>query len=74
MIIAPCNGIHTFFMRFTIDVLFVDRQGTVLKVCRGLKPWRIGLSLRAFAALEFATQPDRPPEIVKGDRLEIMYK
>ena len=74
MILAPCNGIHTFFMRFTIDVLFVDRQGKVLKVCRALRPWRIGFSLRAFAALEFATQPERRPDVAQGDRLEIVYK
>ena len=74
MILAPCNGIHTFFMRFTIDVVFVDRQGRVLKICRALKPWRIGFSLRAFAALEFATPGHGRRDVAAGDQLEITAK
>jgi len=52
MIIAPCNSIHTFFMRFPIDAAFVDRQGVVLKASAELVPWRVALSLRAFAVIE----------------------
>jgi uncharacterized membrane protein (UPF0127 family) len=39
--IEPCNSIHMFFMRFAIDVLFLDRQQRVKKVMLNLKPWRI---------------------------------
>jgi uncharacterized membrane protein (UPF0127 family) len=39
--IEPCNSIHMFFMRFPIDVLFLDRQRRVKKVMLNLKPWRI---------------------------------
>ena len=39
--IEPCNSIHMFFMRFAIDVLFLDRQRRVKKVMLGLKPWRV---------------------------------
>ena len=39
--IEPCNSIHMFFMRFAIDVLFLDRQRRVKKVMLNLKPWRI---------------------------------
>jgi uncharacterized membrane protein (UPF0127 family) len=38
--IEPCNAIHTFFMRFPIDVVYLDRQGTVVDVCRAVRPWR----------------------------------
>ena len=69
MILAPCNGIHTFFMRFAIDVVFTDRQVRVLKVVRGLKPWRIGFSLRAFSALEFAAGGHDDTVVAKGDQL-----
>lgn len=41
LILDPCNSIHTFFMRFTIDVLFVDKQGKVIKACKNIKPYRI---------------------------------
>lgn len=38
--IEPCNSIHTFFMRFPIDAVFVDSKGKVLRVYRALQPWR----------------------------------
>ena len=54
LVIAPCNAVHTFFMRFPIDVLFVDRQGRVLRVAREVRPWRIAAAWRAFAVIELA--------------------
>jgi uncharacterized protein len=71
MIIAPCNAIHTFFMRFTIDLVFADRQGLVVKLYRSVRPWRIRVSLGAFAALELAAGSIEGSEIAKGDRLSI---
>lgn len=38
--LEPCNGIHTLLMRFPIDVLVLDRAGTVLRVVPHLRPWR----------------------------------
>lgn len=52
IVIAPSNSIHMFFMRFAIDVVFVARDGTVVKTCARLRPWRIALSWRAFAVVE----------------------
>ena len=53
MWITPCNGIHTFFMRFAIDAVFIDRRQRVVRVCAGLLPWRIvPLVLRAHSVLE----------------------
>src|SRR6185436_20879192 len=50
LILAPCAAIHTLFMRFPIDVVFVERDGTVAKVCPGVKPWRAAIAFGAFAA------------------------
>ena len=41
LIIKPCNSVHTFFMRFPIDVIFVDKQYQVVQTISGLKPFRI---------------------------------
>ncbi len=41
MILSPCTSIHTFFMRFDIDVLFVDKDNKVIGVCVAMKPWRV---------------------------------
>ena len=54
LIIAPCSGVHTFSMRFPIDAVFVSRDGTVVKTCREVKPWRIAGAFRAFAVIEAA--------------------
>ena len=40
--LIPCNSIHSFFMRFPIDVLFLDAQGRVLRCEQAMLPWRIG--------------------------------
>jgi uncharacterized membrane protein (UPF0127 family) len=39
--IEPCNSIHTFGMQFSIDVLFLDASGCLVRAVRNLKPWRV---------------------------------
>jgi uncharacterized protein len=41
MVIKPCNAIHTFFMRFPIDVLFVNKDNRVVKIIANLPPFRL---------------------------------
>ena len=67
MMLAPCVAVHTAFMRFPIDVVFVDREGVVRKIVRDLKPWRIAAAPRAYAALELAAGIER--DVMPGDRL-----
>lgn len=43
LLLAPCSSLHTCFMRFAIDVIMLDRGGTVLQVRRGVRPWRVVL-------------------------------
>ena len=72
MIIAPSNAIHTFFMRFPIDIAFVTRAGRVVKTCHTVKPWRIAVSIRAYAAIEFPAGTLASCETVSGDLLEVI--
>ena len=67
--IAPSNAIHTFGMQFPIDVLFISRDGRVLKRLLALKARRIAISLRAFAVLEFAAGNAAVAVTRAGDRL-----
>ena len=55
LLLAPCNSVHMCFMRFAIDVVYVDKEYTILKVVKNLRPW-IGLSMcnKAWATLELA--------------------
>jgi uncharacterized membrane protein (UPF0127 family) len=50
--IVPCEGVHTFFMRFPIDIVYFDRQHVVRKTVHAVGPWRFSLCLRAHSVLE----------------------
>jgi len=52
LIIAPTSAIHTWFMRFAIDVAFVARDGRVVKVRHELPPWRISGAIGSYAVIE----------------------
>lgn len=69
LILAPCNSIHTFFMQFAIDVVFVDRDGHVCRARRSLRPWRIQAAFRAFAVVELASGALERSDTRAGDRL-----
>jgi uncharacterized membrane protein (UPF0127 family) len=52
ILLRPAGSIHTFFMRFAIDAVFLDRDGVVLGVERRLGPWRMARRKGAKAVLE----------------------
>lgn len=69
LIIAPSNAVHTFFMRFPIDILFVRRDGSVVKIRSAVAPWRIAGSLRAFAVIELRAGSLAQSDTAAGDCL-----
>jgi uncharacterized membrane protein (UPF0127 family) len=69
IVIAPTNAVHTFFMRFSIDIVFVTRAGRVLKVCDSVPARRIALALRAFAVVELSAGRARRVGLTAGDVL-----
>jgi len=71
LIIAPSNAIHTFFMRFCIDVAFVARDGRVLKIRHAMPPWRMAGALRGFAVIELPSGTLRQTDTRPGDLLTI---
>ena len=71
MIIAPSNAIHTFFMKFPIDVAFVGRDGVVRKIREAVAPWRMSAALRAYAVIELRAGALGRANTVIGDRLVI---
>lgn len=74
LVIAPCQAVHTIGMRFAIDVLYVRRDGTVEKVSRAVKPWRLSGAWRAFAVIEVAAGvcDACAPAMVPGDRVAVV--
>ena len=72
LIIAPCSSIHTFFMRFAIDVIFVARDGRVLKTCSAVERSRIAIRLGAFAAIELPVEAIAQADVKRGDILQLL--
>lgn len=71
-LIAPTQGVHTFGMRFSIDIIGVARDGRVVKIREDVPPRRVVLSLTAFAILELAAGVARRTGVAVGDRLVVV--
>jgi uncharacterized membrane protein (UPF0127 family) len=71
LIIAPSNAVHTFSMRFAIDVAFVAKDGHVVKVRSAVKPWRVAAAWRAFAVVELAAGALETSGTRAGDVLQL---
>jgi uncharacterized membrane protein (UPF0127 family) len=69
LVIAPCKLVHTFFMRFAIDTVFVDREGFVLRVRHNMRPNRLSGAWGAFATIELPAGQARRADVRAGDRL-----
>jgi uncharacterized protein len=71
LLLRPTGSVHTFFMRFPIDVVFLSREGEVLKITQALPPWRTAGARRAKVALELAADEADRREIRVGTRLDL---
>ena len=71
VLLKPAGSVHTFFMRFPIDVVFLSREGDVLKVARALPAWRLAGARRAKAALELGADEAERRGISVGTRLDL---
>jgi uncharacterized membrane protein (UPF0127 family) len=72
LILAPCAAIHTMFMRFDIDAVFVDDDGRAVKVVRRLAPWRIAVDATAHAVVELPAGSLSDDDVAIGDRLYLL--
>jgi uncharacterized protein len=69
ILLRPASSVHTAFMRFAIDAVFLDRDLRVLKVASNLRPWRTAARRKAHAVLELAAGETERRGVVTGDRL-----
>jgi uncharacterized membrane protein (UPF0127 family) len=71
--IRPCNSIHMFFMRFAIDVAFVDRNGNVVHLLNSIKPWRVSrMVFKSAAAIELPAGTLAAKGVTKGAKLHMV--
>jgi uncharacterized membrane protein (UPF0127 family) len=68
--IAPCEAVHTFGMKFPIDVVFLSKARKVLKIRKNMPKRRIAMSLRAYSVLELPVGVLESTGTVPGDQLE----
>jgi uncharacterized membrane protein (UPF0127 family) len=71
LLLSPAPAIHTGFMRFPIDALFLDREFRVLQIVEGMRPWRFASRRRARAVLELAAGESARRGVRVGDRLAL---
>ena len=72
LVIAPTQGIHTFGMRFVIDVVGISRCGTVVSIRSSVPRRRVVLSWRAFAIVELAAGSAAKAGLAIGDKVEAL--
>ena len=71
LLIVPCEAVHSFGMKFPIDVLFLSKKRKVLKIRPEMPKGRISVCLRAHSVLELAAGRAAATGTEVGDQLEI---
>ncbi|PYV43996.1 MAG: DUF192 domain-containing protein [Acidobacteria bacterium] len=70
--LVPCQSIHTMWMRFPIDVIFLDSEKTVVHLIENMKPFRISIHVsRAKSVIELPAHTITSTQTQLGDQIEI---
>jgi uncharacterized membrane protein (UPF0127 family) len=67
--ISPCESVHTFFMKFPIDLVYMDKSRKVRKVRHAVPAWRLSMCLSAHSILELPAGTAKQTGTVAGDVL-----
>ena len=67
--IVPCESVHTFFMKFPIDLVYLDKSRKVRKVRHAVPPWRLSACLTAYSILELPAGTAESSGTMPGDQL-----
>ena len=68
--ISPCEAVHTFWMKFPIDLVYLDRKNRIRKLVSAVPPWRLSACLRAHSVVELPAGTIRETQTQPGDTLE----
>lgn len=68
--IVPCEAVHTFCMRFAIDLIYLDRRNRVVKIREDVGPWRVSGCLRAHSVVELPSGSIARTQTQRGDSVE----
>ena len=74
LLIMPCNGIHMFWMTYSLDIIFLDRDYRVVYLIEGIKPWKVSpVVKKSTMVLEFPPGTIKKYDIDIGDRIYISH-
>lgn len=74
LLITPCKSIHMFFMKFPLDVVFLDETDTVVHIIENIKPWKFtGIIRKAHSVLELPAGTVKNTGTQVGDRLQLIF-
>ena len=68
--IVPCEAVHTFWMQFPIDLIYLDREMRIKKLRSNVRPWRFSGCLTAHSVLELGVGSIQASQSMPGDKLE----
>jgi uncharacterized membrane protein (UPF0127 family) len=68
--ILPCESVHTFWMRFSIDLIYLDRQKRIRRLVSAVPPWRISACFSAHSVIELPAGVITDTLTQPGDMLE----
>jgi uncharacterized protein len=71
MLFLPGNNIHTFFMRFAIDCVFIDKNFRVVSIKENIKPGRMAVQLNAYSVVEMKAGVAKLKGIYVGEELHV---
>ena len=71
IIFRHASSIHTVFMRFSLDVIYLDRDGKVIQTVRSLKPFQFSAAKGAHVVIEMQAGC-LPEDVIVGDRLSMI--
>jgi uncharacterized membrane protein (UPF0127 family) len=70
--IVPCEAVHTFAMRFSIDLVYLDRNRRIKKLRNAVPPWRLSGCLTAHSIIELPPGTISESQTQRGDTLEFL--
>lgn len=70
MWIIPCEAVHTFFMQFPLDLIYLDKKHCIKKVKTNVRPWRVSACLSAHSILELPVGAIRESHSQPGDLVQ----
>jgi uncharacterized membrane protein (UPF0127 family) len=68
--IIPCEAVHTFWMRFPIDLVYLDSKKSIQKLVSDVPPWRLSACIWAHSVLELPAGTIRMTQTQPGDKLD----